>query len=207
MRSGTTEVRPQRYVLYHRRETYAEKLDRNWSEILQELRILQTGLQLIAGFLMTLPFQARFTVLDDYARALYLTMVGTAAVALLVVLTPISVHRWLFRRQIKNRLVSSGAWAAKIALGLAAVLIMGTSALLFDVVLGRWQSWIAAGSLCVLCVVTFLGVPAVIARTPEPVALPETEVVRREPSDDGEPPADVPPLERGAPPRSDPADA
>jgi hypothetical protein len=180
MPSGTTEQRPPRYVAYHRRETYAEKLDRNWAEILQELRILQTGLQLIAGFLMTLPFQARFTALDDYARALYLILVVTAAIALLVVLTPLSVHRWLFRKKVKNRLVASGVWAAKVALGLAALLIMGTSALIFDVVLGRWESWVAAGVLCVLCVLMFLAVPAAISRTPEPTKLPETEVIDRD---------------------------
>lgn len=187
MPSGTTEKRPQRYVLYHRRETYAEKLDRNWAEILQELRILQTGLQLIGGFLLTLPFQARFTVLDAYSRGLYLTMVLTAAVALFVVLTPLSVHRWLFRRQVKNRLVASGAWAAKVGLFLAALLIMGTCALIFDVVLGRWESWVTAGCLSLLSLAMFLGVPAVIARTPEPTQLPETEVVRRSRPDDGVP--------------------
>lgn len=184
MPSGTTERaterKSQRHLLYHRRETYAEKLDRNWAEILQELRILQTGLQLIAGFLMTLPFQARFTTLDGYARTLYLVLVVIAAVALLVVLTPLSVHRWLFRKQVKDRLVASGAWAAKVALGLAALLIMGTSSLIFDVVLGRWQSLVAGGVLCLLCIMMFLAVPAAISRFPEPTKLPETEVADRE---------------------------
>ncbi|GHG42077.1 hypothetical protein GCM10012320_04670 [Sinomonas cellulolyticus] len=173
----------QKYVLYHRRETYAEKLDRNWAEILQELRILQTGLQLVAGFLLTLPFQNRFTILDDYAQALYLILVVTAAVALVVVLTPLSVHRWLFRKQVKDRLVASGAWAAKVALGLAALLIMGTSALIFDVVLGRWQSWVAGACLCLLSIVMFLGVPAVISRVPEPTKLPESEVITHDGDD------------------------
>ena len=169
MPSGITENPPggRRRGTYRRRETYAEKLDRNWSEILQELRILQTGLQLIAGFLMTLPFQARFSMLDPYATWLYAALVVTAATALTVVLMPLGVHRRLFRRQVKNRLVASGAWAAKVGLGLAAVLIVGTSALIFDVVLGRWQAWAIGGALAVLCLVMFLGVPAAVARTPE----------------------------------------
>ena len=149
---------------YTRRETYAEKLDRNWAEILQELRILQTGLQLIAGFLLTLPFQARFTILDSYGTWLYLSMVLTAATALAVVLMPLSVHRWLFRRQIKNRLVNSGAWAAKLGLALAGVLIVGTTALIFDSVLGRAESWIAGGCLLILCLVVFIAVPASLLR-------------------------------------------
>ncbi|WP_245827866.1 DUF6328 family protein [Sinomonas mesophila] len=149
---------------YLRRETYAEKLDRNWAEILQELRILQTGLQLIAGFLLTLPFQARFATLDAYGVWLYLINVLTAAAALAVVLMPLSVHRWLFRRQVKNRLVSSGAWAAKLGLALAAMLIVGTTAFIFDTVLGRMESWIAGGSLLLLCLVMFIAVPASLLR-------------------------------------------
>ena len=170
-----------RYALYHRNETYAEKLDRNWAEILQELRILKTGLQLIAGFLLTLPFQNRFSVLDPYEKTLYLALVIIAATALSVVLMPLAVHRRLFRRQVKNRLVTSGAWAAKVGLGLAALLIVGTAALIFDVVLGRIESWIVAGALAALCVVMFLAVPAVVVRTPEPALLPEPEEISHGP--------------------------
>ncbi|MEA5456444.1 DUF6328 family protein [Sinomonas sp. JGH33] len=192
MPSGTTDRpsvsggRGTRYVLYHRRETYAEKLDRNWGEILQELRILQTGLQLIAGFLLTLPFQSRFSSLDEYQRWLYLGTVLTAAVALAVVLMPLSVHRWLFRRQVKNRLVASGAWAAKTGLGLAAALLVGTASLIFDVVVGRWQSWVVAGALAALCAIMFLAVPAVVSHTPEPALLPEPEAIRRGPDQPGD---------------------
>lgn len=170
-----------RYALYHRHETYAEKLDRNWAEILQELRILQTGLQLIAGFLLTLPFQNRFSVLDSYEKTLYLALVIVAATALSVVLMPLAVHRRLFRRQVKNRLVANGAWAAKVGLGLAALLIVGTAALIFDVVLGRWESWIVAGALAALCAAMFLAVPAVVVRTPEPALLPEPDEVSHGP--------------------------
>lgn len=179
--SGSGGRRPTRYALYHRRETYAEKLDRNWAEILQELRILQTGLQLIAGFLLTLPFQNRFSTLDDYEKGLYLALVLIAATALSVVLMPLSVHRRLFRRQVKNRLVANGGWAAKVGLGLAALLIVGTASLIFDVVLGRWQSWVVAGALAVLCSFMFLAVPAIVVRTPEPALLPEPEEISHDP--------------------------
>ena len=55
-----------------RDETEAQRLDRNWSSLLQELRVTQTGVQLLTGFLLTLPFQARFTQLDDTMRTAYL---------------------------------------------------------------------------------------------------------------------------------------
>ena len=47
-----------------RRETADERADRNWNDLLQEFRVLQTGVQILAGFLLTLPFQAAFTDLD-----------------------------------------------------------------------------------------------------------------------------------------------
>src|SRR5665647_819594 len=58
-----------------RRETPAERLDRNWNEILQELRVTQTGIQILTGFLLTVPFQQRFAELTDDQRRIYLTLV------------------------------------------------------------------------------------------------------------------------------------
>ena len=52
-----------------RNETDAERDDRNWNELLQELRVTQTGVQLLTGLLLTLPFQQRFSLLDDSRRA------------------------------------------------------------------------------------------------------------------------------------------
>jgi Family of unknown function (DUF6328) len=54
-----------------RDETEAERLDRNWSSLLQELRVTQTGVQLLTGFLLTLPFQPRFAQLDGTMHIVY----------------------------------------------------------------------------------------------------------------------------------------
>ena len=59
-----------------RHQTETERLDRNWSSLLQELRVVQTGVQLLTGLLLTLPFQPRFDVLDDGMRVVYLITVG-----------------------------------------------------------------------------------------------------------------------------------
>src|ERR1700740_353414 len=55
-----------------RQETETQRLDRNWSSLLQELRVTQTGVQLLTGFLLTLPFQQRFTALDSTSTNVYL---------------------------------------------------------------------------------------------------------------------------------------
>ena len=64
-----------------RNETVTEGLDRNWNELLQELRVTQTGVQILAGFLLTLPFQQRFTELDDLQTTAYLVSLSCAVLA------------------------------------------------------------------------------------------------------------------------------
>ena len=65
-----------------RNETPAERLDRNWSELLQELRVTQTGIQILTGFLLILPFQARFLDLDPALVAVFLVSCQVEALAI-----------------------------------------------------------------------------------------------------------------------------
>src|SRR5690606_32068463 len=89
---------------YSRNETASERLDRNWNEILQETRVTQTGIQILTGFLLTVPFQQRFTELTEQQRMFYLGLVLLAAVTTGLVVAPVSLHRWLFRRRAKDQL-------------------------------------------------------------------------------------------------------
>lgn len=91
-----------------RDETRNEQLDRQWIDLLQELRVMQTGTQIIAGFLLTLPFQSCFTELDQVATTLYLGNVLLAALSTCLMLVPMAMHRELFGSRVKDRLVASG---------------------------------------------------------------------------------------------------
>jgi Family of unknown function (DUF6328) len=84
-----------------RDETETERLDRNWSELLQELRVTQTGTQIITGFLLTLAFKQRFTDLDQFQIDVYLVLVVIAAFTTALGLAPVSLHRSLFRRRTR----------------------------------------------------------------------------------------------------------
>src|SRR3954469_4498048 len=88
-----------------RDESHDEKLDRNWAELLQELRITQTGLQLLAGFLLTLPFTQVFSSLDGRQKVLCLSFVLVAGVTLGVNMVPVMLHRRLFGEHVKDRVV------------------------------------------------------------------------------------------------------
>ncbi|WP_426765095.1 DUF6328 family protein [Pseudarthrobacter sp. 1G09] len=142
-----------------RNETREEQLDRNWAELLQELRVLQTGVQILAGFLLTLPFQSRFEDLDDFQVTLYLANVVVAALTTAFILLPVSVHRRLFRKRLKETLVSSADSITKIALSGIALLSAGTAALVFDVTAGRQAGLTAGGALMAVMVVLLVYVP------------------------------------------------
>ena len=147
-----------------RHESMAQKMDRNWMELLQELRVLQTGVQILAGFLLTLPFQARFATLDSFQTTLYLACVVLAALTTAMILLPVSVHRRLFRLRLKATLVSSADRITKVALAGVALLSVGTSALVFDVTAGRTAGLIAGASLLAVLLILLVYVPARLRR-------------------------------------------
>jgi tellurite resistance protein TehA-like permease len=142
-----------------RNETWEEQLDRNWGELLQELRVLQTGVQILAGFLLTLPFQERFDELDDFQVALYLVNVVIATLTTAFILLPVSVHRRLFRKRLKATLVSSADTITKIALAGVGILSAGTAALVFDVTAGRTAGLTAGGVLLAILLILLVYVP------------------------------------------------
>jgi len=147
-----------------RNESAVEKLDRNWMELLQELRVLQTGVQILAGFLLTLPFQSRFETLDDYQTTLYLANVAIAALTTALILLPVSVHRRLFRLHLRAALVSSADRISKVALAGIGLLSVGTSALVFDVTAGRAAGLIAGATLLTVLLILLVYVPSRLRR-------------------------------------------
>jgi hypothetical protein len=117
-----------------RDESAAERNDRNWNELLQELRVTQTGVQLLTGLLLTLPFQDRFLDLDNTEKTVYLGIVISAVSATALLIAPVAFHRILFRQGEKDWLVERGNWAAHAGLGCLAIAVSGALWLIFDVV-------------------------------------------------------------------------
>ena len=111
-----------------RHESEAERDDRNLAEILQELRVAGLGVQVLFGFLLSLPFTNRFTQLSHGQRGLYLASLVLAAAATALLLGPVAYHRLVFRRGQKEGLVQSANVMA--ILGLAAVGLAVSAAVL-----------------------------------------------------------------------------
>jgi hypothetical protein len=102
-----------------RRETEAQRDDRNFGELIQELRVVSLGVQVLFGFLLSLPFTVRFDQLGGGQRGIYMASLVLSAVATVLLLGPVAYHRLVFRRGMKEPVVRfSNAMAIT---GLAAV--------------------------------------------------------------------------------------
>lgn len=128
-----------------RSETPTQRADRNWGEILQEVRVIQTSTQILGGFLLAVAFQPRFTELDEYQLTLYLVLVALAGFATVLSLALVIQHRRFFRKRQKVWLVRVGNRLLIANLVVVAVLVAGVSSLIFDVVLGRGAGLVALG--------------------------------------------------------------
>jgi len=146
-----------------RDETLDERMDRNWIEILQELRVTQTGTQILTGFLLSIAFQPTFAKLSTFDHRVYLFLVLTAVLTTALGLAPVNLHRGLFRQHEKTVVVRVGHRILLGVLAGVALVLIGTVLLIFDVVVGRPQAVLAA-SLTLLAVVVLTLVPRLVRR-------------------------------------------
>jgi hypothetical protein len=144
-----------------RDETVSERMDRNWDELLQELRVTQTGTQILTGFLLAMAFQQKFDQLSVAQHRLYLGLIVTAVLTTALALTPVTLHRALFRQHAKVELVSiSNVLLRAVLLGVALVLA-GTMVLIFDVVAG-FRAATIAGLLALLVLAALAALPVLV---------------------------------------------
>src|ERR1700727_2743865 len=134
-----------------RSETETQRLSRNLLSLLQELRVVQTGVQLLTGFLLTLPFQPRFDVLNTTMRMIYLATVGCSVGATVLLEAPVAMHRLLFRRHRLESVVAGAHRFAYAGLLLMGSALTGVTVIIFGAVAGP-----AAGAIAGVCAVTAL---------------------------------------------------
>jgi Family of unknown function (DUF6328) len=144
-----------------RDESEAEREDRKYDDLLQELRVIQTSAQLTAGFLLTLPFQQRFSELSTGQERFYLTLVVLAALVIAVVLSPVAIHRQLAGLRVKGLLVAAAHTLVRIALALLSLLAAGIVTFIFDVVVDRTAAIIVGVALLLV----LAGLMVVVPRT------------------------------------------
>ena len=157
-----------------RHETTLEQLDRNWSDLLQELRVAQTGVQLLTGFLLTLPFQSRFADLSSIQQSIYLFTVAASVSSAAFLIGPVSLHRLLFRRHARRATVQVGHRLAVVGIVLLGVAMVGVVLLIFSVVRGGGAGIVAGSVVALLLVILWVLLPLRVRSThTEPAADPE----------------------------------
>jgi hypothetical protein len=135
-----------------RDETELERWDRNLVELLQELRVAQTGVQILFAFLLTLPFTNRFAASGAVVKTTYLVTLLAAASASALLIAPVSFHRLVLRQGRKPELVRVGSLLAKLGLVSLLICVVGAVLLVVDVVSGSGWAAGLAGAVAALYV-------------------------------------------------------
>jgi len=119
-----------------RDETPAERVDRNFNELLGELRIALPGVQVLFAFLLTVPFAQGFSQLTGFERGLYFTVLLLTALASAFLIAPTAYHRLQFRRGRKEEILLFANRAAVLGLGALALAMTGAILLITDFLFG-----------------------------------------------------------------------
>jgi hypothetical protein len=127
-------------------ETAEQRADRRYAELLQELRVAQTGVQFLFAFLLTLAFTQRFTEITEFQKWLYIATLMITALASALLIGPVSFHRILFHRGLKPRLVTGADLMTRGGLAMLLVAINAAVLLILDVVVGGTTAWLLAGA-------------------------------------------------------------
>jgi len=147
-------------------ESPAERADRNFADLLQELRVTQTGVQILFAFLLVLAFETRFTELDRTAVVIYVVTVVFCVSAATFLIAPVALHRTMFALGRKAEVVRVSSLQAKTGLALLAVAMVGATLLALDMALPRWFALVIAGGIAVLLLTAWYVVPVRRARRP-----------------------------------------
>jgi Family of unknown function (DUF6328) len=141
-----------------RGESDLQRIDRNFLELLQELRVAQTGVQILFAFMLGLAFTPRFATLATWQHAVYLVTLVSAAASAALLIAPVSYHRTVFRRRLKAQLVDTAHQYAVAGLVLLLLALVGAVDLAASLLLGGWAGLLAA-LLCLLFATLWFGVP------------------------------------------------
>jgi hypothetical protein len=147
-----------------RDETGLERWDRNFIELLQELRVAQTGVQILFAFLLTLPFTNRFGDISSLDKAVYVITLVASATATALLIAPVSDHRQVFREGHKPQLVRTASMLAQAGLAALLVAMIGAVFLVLDVVAGLGWAVGLGVAITLLFLALWYVLPKVIRR-------------------------------------------
>ncbi|MDQ0913134.1 DUF6328 family protein [Streptomyces canus] len=123
-----------------RNETEDERADRMWGELIQEIRVAQTGVQILFGFLLTVVFTPKYDDLAHIDQVIYIVTVVLGSCATGALIGPVSLHRLVSGRRIKPQAVRIASRLTFV--GLVLLLTTMTAALLLILRVATHDSWV-----------------------------------------------------------------
>lgn len=147
-----------------RDETPAERADRNYAELLQELRVLQTGVQILFGFVLIMSVQPRLQEAPQFTKLVYLVVLALCCVSTGLLMGPAAYHRMLFGTGQKPEVVQGSHLLARGGIVTLMLAICAAVLLVADLVAGRVLAWIFAGGALVFFAAIWYVLPAVRSR-------------------------------------------
>ena len=140
-------------------ETTAERINRNWLELLQELRVTQTGVQILTAFLLILPFQNRFERLTDYQEYVYYAALLCATGAIVLLITPTAAHRIRWRQADQEALLQMATRTAIAATVFMASAMTASVYLITDYLFGEPATAVVTALVAVAFILFWYGFP------------------------------------------------
>jgi amino acid transporter len=140
-------------------ESKGEKLDRELGELLQGLRVLLPGVQVLFAFLLTVPFSSRFEQLVASEKGFYLAALICAAIASALLVSPSAFHRLLFRDRDKEWLIVTSNRLTIAGIAFLAISMTCAIFLVTEVIYGSRTAWLVAGALGLVFIVLWYVIP------------------------------------------------
>jgi hypothetical protein len=159
MENDPTRKEDQSHPDSGREETEEERLDRNLGELLQELRVVIPGVQVLFAFLLTVPFQERFSEINAFQRDVYFATLLCTAISAILLMSPTAYHRLTFRYQQKRQLVFYSNRFAIIGLTFLAAAMTGALLLVTDVLFSTKASVIVVALTVAAFLVLWYALP------------------------------------------------
>jgi len=145
-----------------RGETVDQVIDRNVNELLQEMRVAFTGVQILFAFLLSLAFTQRFASLEGVDLLVYTTALMSTALATMLFLAPVSFHRIVFRRRQKAALVVVADRMLVVGLALLIPAISCSVLLILTIALGRPAAIVGSSLTAVIGLLTWYALPLAV---------------------------------------------
>ncbi|KMO96375.1 DUF6328 family protein [Streptomyces roseus] len=147
-----------------RDETPDERADRRWNETLQEVRVAQTGAQILFGFLLSVAFTPRYAHLGPFDRGLYVVTVALGALATGTLIAPVAYHQLLAGHHLKPQLVKAAGHLVSIGIVLLALTVTFSVLLLLRVATSHWIAWPVTACVTAWFVICWLVMPTLLLR-------------------------------------------